>query len=134
MGLIPGSRRSPGEEWQPTPVFLPGKLHRKRSLTGCSPWGHSQTQLSDWAYTHHQKEQRWQVLARMWKEEEPLCTAEGNGYWHSNYEKLYGVSSRTKKIELPHNPDITLLDICMKKMKHYFVELSALLCSLEHYS
>ena len=23
-GLIPGSRRSPGEKWQPTPVFLLG--------------------------------------------------------------------------------------------------------------
>ena len=26
-------------KWQPTPVFLPGKFHRWRSLVGCSPWG-----------------------------------------------------------------------------------------------
>ena len=26
--------------WQPTPVFLPGKSHGRRSLVGCSPWGH----------------------------------------------------------------------------------------------
>ena len=26
-------------QWQPTPVFLPGKSHRRRSLVGCSPWG-----------------------------------------------------------------------------------------------
>ena len=26
-------------KWQPTPVFLPGKSHRQRSLSGCSPWG-----------------------------------------------------------------------------------------------
>ena len=25
-------------EWQPTPVFLPGKSHGQRSLAGCSPW------------------------------------------------------------------------------------------------
>ena len=25
-------------EWQPTPVFLPGKFHRQKSLVGCSPW------------------------------------------------------------------------------------------------
>ena len=25
--------------WQPTPVFLPGKSHRQRSLVGYSPWG-----------------------------------------------------------------------------------------------
>ena len=26
-------------QWQPTPVLLPGKSHRWRSLVGCSPWG-----------------------------------------------------------------------------------------------
>ena len=25
-------------EWLPTPVFLPGELHEKRSLAGYSPW------------------------------------------------------------------------------------------------
>ena len=25
-------------EWLPTPVFLPGKSHRQRSLAGYSPW------------------------------------------------------------------------------------------------
>ena len=27
-------------KWQPTPVFLPEKSHGRRSLVGCSPWGH----------------------------------------------------------------------------------------------
>ena len=27
-------------KWQPTPVFLPGKAHGKRSLVGYSPWGY----------------------------------------------------------------------------------------------
>ena len=26
-------------EWQPTPVFSPGKLHGQRSLVGYGPWG-----------------------------------------------------------------------------------------------
>ena len=26
-------------QWQPTPVFLPGKSHGRKSLVGCSPWG-----------------------------------------------------------------------------------------------
>ena len=26
--------------WQPTPVFLPGKVHGQRSLAGCSPGGY----------------------------------------------------------------------------------------------
>ena len=38
LGLIPGSERSPGEEWQPIPVFLPGKSYGQKSLTWCSPW------------------------------------------------------------------------------------------------
>ena len=29
-------------KWQPTPVLLPGKSHRRRSLVGCSPWGHEE--------------------------------------------------------------------------------------------
>jgi len=40
VGFIPGSGRSPRRrEWQPTPVFLPGKSHGQRSLQGYSPWG-----------------------------------------------------------------------------------------------
>ena len=26
-------------EWQPPPVFLPGKFHGQKSLAGYSPWG-----------------------------------------------------------------------------------------------
>ena len=29
--------------WHPTPVLLPGKSHGRRSLVGCSPWGHTFT-------------------------------------------------------------------------------------------
>ena len=25
-------------KWQPTPVFLPGKVHRQGGLADCSPW------------------------------------------------------------------------------------------------
>ena len=40
-GLIPGSGRPLWRrKWQPTPVFLPGKSHRQRSLMGYNPWHH----------------------------------------------------------------------------------------------
>ena len=29
-------------QWHPTPVLLPGKSHGRRSLVGCSPWGHEE--------------------------------------------------------------------------------------------
>ena len=40
---IPGSGRSPGEGWLPTPVFLPGEFHEQRSLADYSPWGHKES-------------------------------------------------------------------------------------------
>ena len=30
-------------KWQHTPVFLPGKSHGQRSLAGCSPWSHKES-------------------------------------------------------------------------------------------
>ena len=48
LGSNPGLGRSPGEGWQPTPVFLPGEFHGQRSLAGYSLWGHKgQTWLSN---------------------------------------------------------------------------------------
>ena len=47
-GSIPGSGRSPGErKWQPTPVFLPGKLCGQRSLVGYSPWGGKESDTTE---------------------------------------------------------------------------------------
>ena len=39
MGSIPGWEGPWETEWQPTPVFLPGKSHGQRSLVDKSPWG-----------------------------------------------------------------------------------------------
>ena len=39
--------RSPEEEMQPTPVFLPEKSHGQRSLTGYSPWGHKESDMTE---------------------------------------------------------------------------------------
>ena len=42
-GSVPGLRRSPGGgNGNPTPVFLPGESHGRRSLVGCSPRGHKE--------------------------------------------------------------------------------------------
>ena len=37
-------------QWQPTPVLLPGKSHRWRSLVGCSPWGHKESDTTEWLH------------------------------------------------------------------------------------
>ena len=33
--------------WHPTPVLLPGKSHTRRSLVGCSPWGHEELDTTE---------------------------------------------------------------------------------------
>ena len=42
VGKIPWRKK-----WQPTPVFLPGQFHGQRSLVGCSPWGHRESDLTE---------------------------------------------------------------------------------------
>ena len=42
VGKIPWRRKS-----QPTPVFLPGEFHGQRSLAGCSPWGHKESDMTE---------------------------------------------------------------------------------------
>ena len=38
-------------KWQPTPVFLPGESHGRRSLVGCSPWGRTESDTTSDAAT-----------------------------------------------------------------------------------
>ena len=41
-------------QWHPTPVLLTGKSHGWRSLVGCSPWGHEESDMmSDFTFTFH---------------------------------------------------------------------------------
>ena len=46
-GSIPRLRRSPRRKWQPTPVRLPRKFHRWRSLVGYSPWGRKESDMTE---------------------------------------------------------------------------------------
>ena len=44
-----------GRKWQPTPAFLPGEPHGRRSLVGWSPWGCKElgtTEATEYACTH----------------------------------------------------------------------------------
>ena len=38
--------------WHPTPVFLPGKSHGRRSLVGCSAWGLEESDMTEWLHFH----------------------------------------------------------------------------------
>ena len=50
-------------QWHPTPVLLPGKSHRQRSLVGCSPWGRYESDTTEQLHFHFSLS----------------CTGEGNG-------------------------------------------------------
>ena len=39
-------------QWQPTPVLSPGISHGWRSLVGCSPWGHEESDMTEWLDFH----------------------------------------------------------------------------------
>ena len=50
-------------QWQPTPVLLPGKSQGQGSLGGCHLWGHTESDPTEWLHFHF-----------------PLsCIVEGNG-------------------------------------------------------
>ena len=49
--------------WHPTPVLLPGESHGWRSLVGCSPWGHEESDTTEQLHFHFSL----------------LCIGEGNG-------------------------------------------------------
>ena len=43
-GFDPRVRKIPWRRtWHPTPVFLPGEAHGRRSLAGYSPWGRKES-------------------------------------------------------------------------------------------
>ena len=39
-------------QWHPTPVLLPGKSHGWRSLVGCSPWDHQESDTTERLHFH----------------------------------------------------------------------------------
>ena len=49
--------------WHPTSVLLPGKSHGRRSPVGCSPWGRSESDMTEQLHFHFS----------------PSCIGEGNG-------------------------------------------------------
>ena len=50
-------------QWKPTPVLLPGNSHGQRSLVGCSPWGHKESDTTERLHFHFS----------------PSCIGKGNG-------------------------------------------------------
>ena len=54
-GFHPQVRKIPWHRnWQPTPVFLPGKFHGQRCMAGYSPWDSKESDRTVWlTFTFH---------------------------------------------------------------------------------
>ena len=48
---------------------------------------------------------------------EPSYTVGGNANWYSHYGEQYGDSLKKLKIELPYDPAISLLGICIEETR-----------------
>ena len=69
VGKIPWRRK-----WQPTPVFLPGESHGRRSLVGYSPRvAKSRTRLSDFTSLHFTSLRLWLLQGWQWLVPGVLC-------------------------------------------------------------
>ena len=55
----PGSGGSPGVGNGNPWVFLPGEVHGQRSLTGCSPGSHKESDMTEWLSTHTGLAEGW---------------------------------------------------------------------------
>ena len=52
-GFDPWVRKIPcRRKWRPTPVFLPGESHGRRSLVGYSPWGRKESDTTERLHFH----------------------------------------------------------------------------------
>ena len=104
-------------QWQPTPVLLPGKSHGRRSLVGCSPWGHEESDIY------------WATSLSL------SCIGEGNGsplqcsclenprdggaWWAA----ICGVAqSRTWLKRLSSSSIYLSREICLKELAHMFMK------------
>ena len=61
----PWVRKIPwGRAWQPSPVFLPGGPHGRRSLVGDRPWGHKESDTTEELSSHASKPlwKTWPVI------------------------------------------------------------------------
>ena len=87
---VPTSNARRRGQWHPTPVLLPRKSHGRRSLVGCSPWGHWHnwvTSLSLFTFMHWRG--KWQPIPVFLPGE-----SQGQGAW---WAAVYGVAqSRTR--------------------------------------
>ena len=70
LGLIPGLGRSPGGgHGNPLQYSCLENPHGQRSLAGYCPWGHKESDMTEWlsAHTDKRRGKGWDLEIRCWK-------------------------------------------------------------------
>ena len=86
-------------KWQPTALFLPEKVHGQRSLSGFSPWGHKELDMTEWLSIHTHTHTYWVsqkihlVMERLWKNPNFLA----DPIYYSQAWKLLGPGCGTEQ-------------------------------------
>jgi len=103
-------------QWHPIPVLLPGVSHGWRSLVGYSPWGHKESDMTEWLHFHFS-------LSRIGEENgNPLqCSClenprDGGTWWAA----IYGVAqSRTRLKRLSSSSTFAYTHTHILTMEYY---------------
>ena len=101
-------------QWHPTPVLLPGKSHGWKSLVGCSPWGHKESDMTELLHFHFSLscigEGNGNPLQRSCLEN----PRDGGAWWAA----IYGVvQSWTQLKQLSSNSRLIIKDL-QEQIKH----------------
>ena len=98
-------------QWHPTPVLLPGKSHRQRSLVGCSPWGRWESDTTEWLHSHfllsYIGEGNGNPLQRSCLEN----LRDGGAWWAA----VYGVAQSRTQLKRLRSSSILMIYILLEK-------------------
>ena len=75
------------EQWQPTPIFLPGASHGWRSLVGYNPWGHKELDTTERLHFYY----RTSTLISL------FLNQDFSSLWHPFLNKDFKYIRRNKK-------------------------------------
>ena len=107
-------------KWQPTPVTLPRKSHGQRSLAGCSPWDHKESDTTE--QTHFHWDKTGTIIGKQWYKKIQLI---GN-LWIIIFLRITFAHSHTQKLHMCNN-DI----ICMKITEYHSLVMTETLLWLQ---
>ena len=111
-------------QWHPTPVFLPGESHGRRSLVGYSPWGRKESDTTERLHFHFQPVLGSPPLSQMPSSVGFILKfprSELSSFYPCGQLPAHPVSSRH------HYPHCLLKKICVESIIFYYPRLPPIL-------